>query len=348
VLIQDYHFALLPALIKAQRPDARTAIFWHIPWPNYEAFSICPWQEDLLRGMLGADLIGFHTQYYCNNFLETVERVVEARIDWEHFSVNRGPHTTSVKPFPISVAPTFVDDPPKTSREELLAELGISAEFVGVGVERLDYTKGIPERFLAIGRLFERFPEYRERLVFVQLAAPSRSTIRRYQELEAEVETTVQMVNRTFQTRRWRPIVYLKGHHEHRDIWPFYRHADFCMVTSLHDGMNLVAKEFISVRDDEDGALILSQFAGASSELRDALLVNPYDIDGVADAIRAAVAMPPEERRARMARMRQTVREHNIYRWAGLLLNDLSRIPEEGTATLTATTPGRASDEEAA
>ena len=156
------------------------------------------------------------------------------------------------------------------------------------------------------------------------------------------------MVNRAFQTRRWRPIVYLKGHHEHRDIWPFYRHADFCMVTSLHDGMNLVAKEFISVRGDEDGALILSQFAGASSELRDALLVNPYDIDGVADAIRAAVAMPPEERRARMARMRQTVREHNIYRWAGLLLNDLSRIPEEGTATLTATTPGRASDEEAA
>jgi trehalose 6-phosphate synthase len=235
-----------------------------------------------------------------------------------------------------------------TSREELLAELGISAELVGVGVERLDYTKGLPERFLAIGRLFERFPEYRERLVFVQLAAPSRSTIRRYQELEAEVEATVQAVNRTFQTRRWRPIVYLKGHHEHRDIWPFYRHADFCMVTSLHDGMNLVAKEFISVRDDEDGALILSQFAGASSELRDALLVNPYDIDGVADAIRAAVAMTPEERRARMARMRQTVREHNIYRWAGLLLNDLSRIPEEGTATLTATTPGRASDEEAA
>ena len=348
VLIQDYHFALLPALIKAQRPDARTAIFWHIPWPNYEAFSICPWQEDLLRGMLGADLIGFHTQYFCNNFLETVERVVEARIDRENFSVNRGPHTTSVKPFPISVAPTFVDDPPQTSREELLAELGISAEFVGVGVERLDYTKGIPERFLAIGRLFERFPEYRERLVFVQLAAPSRSTIRRYQELEAEVEATVQAVNRTFQTRRWRPIVYLKGHHEHRDIWPFYRHADFCMVTSLHDGMNLVAKEFISVRDDDDGALILSQFAGASSELRDALLVNPYDIDGVADAIRAAVAMTPEERRARMVRMRQTVREHNIYRWAGLLLNDLSRIPEEGTAMQTATTPGRASDEEAA
>lgn len=128
------------------------------------------------------------------------------------------------------------------------------------------------------------------------------------------------------QTKRWRPIVYLKRHHEHRDIWPFYRHADFSMVTSLHDGMNLVAKEFISVRDDNDGVLILSQFTGASSELRDALLVNPYDLDGMAEAIRAAVEMPPEERRARMARMRQAVREHNIYRWAGLLLEELTRL----------------------
>jgi trehalose 6-phosphate synthase len=328
VLIQDYHFALLPGLIKRERPDARTAIFWHIPWPNFEAFSICPWQDELLLGMLGADIIGFHTQYYCNNFLDTVERAIEARIDWERFSVTRGQHVTSVKPFPISVAPGFVDNPPVTSRQELLASLDITAEFIGVGVERLDYTKGLPERFRALGRFFERFPEYRERLVFVQLAAPSRSTIPRYQALEAEVDAAVQEVNGAYQTKRWKPILYLKRHHEHRDIWPFYRHADFCMVTSLHDGMNLVAKEFISVRDDDDGALILSQFTGASAELRDAILVNPYDVDGMADAIRTAVAMAPDERRARMARMRQAVREHNIYRWAGLLLSELERIPE--------------------
>ena len=328
VLIQDYHFALLPGLIKRERPDARTAIFWHIPWPNFEAFSICPWQDELLLGMLGADIIGFHTQYYCNNFLDTVERAIEARIDWERFSVTRGQHVTSVKPFPISVAPGFVDNPPVTSRQELLASLDITAEFIGVGVERLDYTKGLPERFRALGRFFERFPEYRERLVFVQLAAPSRSTIPRYQALEAEVDAAVQEVNGAYQTKRWKPILYLKRHHEHRDIWPFYRHADFCMVTSLHDGMNLVAKEFISVRDDDDGALILSQFTGASAELRDAILVNPYDVDGMADAIRSAVAMAPDERRARMARMRQAVREHNIYRWAGLLLSELERIPE--------------------
>ncbi|HET7874139.1 MAG TPA: trehalose-6-phosphate synthase [Methylomirabilota bacterium] len=328
VLIQDYHFALLPELIKRERPDAKTAIFWHIPWPNFEAFGICPWQDDLLHGMLGADLIGFHTQYYCNNFLETVDRAIEARIDWEHFSVTRGQHTTYVKPFPISVAPEFMDSPPRISRAALLAELGVEAEFLGVGVERLDYTKGLPERIRALGRFFERYPAYRERLVFVQLAAPSRSTIPRYQQLEAEVDEAVRAVNDAVQTRRWRPIVYIKRHHEHRDIWPFYRHADFCMVTSLHDGMNLVAKEFVSVRDDEDSVLILSQFTGASRELRDAILVNPYDLDGMADAVRAAVEMPPDERRARMARMRMVVREHNIYRWAGLLLTELARIPE--------------------
>ena len=330
VLIQDYHFALLPRLIKRERPDARTAIFWHIPWPNFESFSICPWQDEVLLGMLGADLIGFHTQYYCNNFLETVERGIEARIDWQHFSVTRGQHTTYVKPFPISVAPEFVEDPPDVSREALLERLGIEARWVGVGVERLDYTKGLPERFRALGRFFERYPDFREQVVFVQLAAPSRSTIQRYQQLEAEVDEVIRDINERFGTRRWRPIVYLKRHHDHHDIWPFYRHADFCMVTSLHDGMNLVAKEFVSVRDDDDGVLILSKFAGASWELRDALLVNPYDLDGMAEAVRVALEIPADERRARMGRMRLAVREHNIYRWAGLLLSELQRIPEEG------------------
>src|SRR5262245_3226075 len=331
VLIQDYHFAPLSALIKAERPDARVAIFWHIPWPNFEAFGICPWQRELLLGMLGADLIGFHTQYYCNNFLETVDRALEARIDWERFAVTRGEHTTYVKPFPISVAPEFVDEPPRVSRAELLRKLGIQAEFLEVGVERIDYTKGLPERIRALRFFFETYPEYRERLVFVQLAAPSRSTINRYQEIQREVEESVREINQAFQTKTWRPILYLKAHHEHRDIWVYYRHADFCMVTSLHDGMNLVAKEFVSVRDDEDGVLILSRFAGASHELRDALIVNPYDLAGMAEAVRAALEMSPEERRARMIRMRHSVVDHNIYRWAGLLLSELARIPVETT-----------------
>jgi trehalose 6-phosphate synthase len=329
VLIQDYHFALLPALLKEKRPEARVAIFWHIPWPNFEAFGICPWQREILGGMLGADLIGFHTQYHCNNFLETVERTIEARLDWAHFAVSRGGQTTYVKPFPISVAPEFLEDPPAVSRTELLSQLGISTEFLGVGVERVDYTKGLPERFRAIQRFFERYPEYRGRLVFVQLGAPSRTEIKRYRDLQAEVEHALTEINVALGTRSWRPILYLDRHHDRREIWPFYRHADFCMVTSLHDGMNLVAKEFVSVRDDEDGVLILSRFTGAARELRDAVLVNPYDLDEMAEAIRTAVAMPAEERAARMGRMRQVVREHNIYRWAGLLLSELARIPAE-------------------
>ena len=329
VLIQDYHFALLPALVKAERSNARVALFWHIPWPNFEAFGICPWQREILEGMLGADLIGFHTQYHCNNFLETVERAIECRVDWEHFAVVRGQRTTYVKPFPVSVAPEFVADPPATTRQELLDGLGISTEFLGIGVERIDYTKGLPERFLALQRFFERYPAYRERLVFVQLAAPSRSRIKRYQELQQEIEDTLDRVNRAVGTRSWRPIVYRKGHHDRQAIWPFYRHADFCMVTSLHDGMNLVAKEFVSVRDDGDGVLILSRFTGGARELRDALLVNPYDLDETAEAIRTAVETPPEERAARMTRMRQVISEHNIYRWAGLLLSELARMPTE-------------------
>jgi trehalose 6-phosphate synthase len=336
VLIQDYHFALLPALIKAERPDARVAVFWHIPWPNSEAFGICPWQREILEGMLGADLIAFHTQYHCNNFFESVDRTLEARIDSEHFAVVRGARTTYVKPLPISVGPTFLDDPPGVSRKDLLDQLGIATEFLGVGVERVDYTKGLPERFLAVQRFFELYPEYRERVVFVQLAAPSRSRIRRYQELQTEVAETVEAVNRALATRSWRPIVYLERHHDRRDIWPLYRHADFCMVTALHDGMNLVAKEFVSVRDDADGVLILSRLTGAARELRDALLVNPYDLDEVAEAIRAAVEMPPEERRIRMTRMYEWVQEHNVYRWAGLLVGELARIPVEAFDTRSA------------
>ena len=334
VLIQDYHFALLPLYVKEARPDARVAIFWHIPWPNFEAFGICPWQSEILQGMLGADLIGFHTQYHCNNFLETVERAIECRVDWEHFTVTRGQRVTQVKPFPISVAPE-PHDVPGSTRAEVLAGLGLSSvEFLGVGVERVDYTKGLVERLRALERFFDRNPEYRERMTFVQVASPSRSLIKRYQEFQREVLDTVTEINARLGTRSWRPILYLDRHHDHQEIVPLYRHADFCMVTSLHDGMNLVAKEFVASREDEGGVLVLSRFTGAARELTDALLVNPYDLDELAESIRTAVTMSAEEQRLRMVRMRQTVREHNIFRWAGLLLRDLSRIPEEALGKL--------------
>jgi trehalose 6-phosphate synthase len=326
VLVQDYHFAPLPMMIKRERPDARVALFWHIPWPNVEAFGICPWQEEILLGMLGADLIGFHTQFHCNNFLETVERSIEGRVEWDHFTVVRGQHTTHVLPFPISVATDVLDEGPPIPRPALLAELGVSAEFIGVGVDRIDYTKGLPERLRAIRRFFERWPEYRRRMVFVQLASPSRSEIPRYHALQEETRAIVRVINDEIGERGWRPIIYRERHHSHREIRAYYRAADFCMVTALHDGMNLVAKEYVAARDDDDGVLILSRFTGASRELVDTILVNPYDIEDTAAAIRRAIEMPESERRARMSRLRAQVQEQNIYRWAGRLLSELARV----------------------
>ena len=333
LLIQDYHFALLPKLIKKERPDARVAIFWHIPWPNPEAFGICPWQRDLLDGLLGADLVGFHIQSHCDNFLETVNRALESRVEWEQFSVNRENHVTAVKPFPISVAPNM--ERSKTphdwrladaEREALLKELGVETLYLGVGVDRVDYTKGILERFLAVERFLERYPSYQGKFTFIQIGAPSRTHIRRYHEFMAEVEAEAERINWRFRMDGWKPIVFLKRHHSHEEITRFYRAADLCLVTSLHDGMNLVAKEFVSSRDDDGGVLMLSRFTGASRELRDALVVNPYDTEEMSEAIHFGLEMDSNEKRARMQRMRETVKEQNIYRWAGALIAELCQV----------------------
>lgn len=333
ILVQDYHFALLPRMIKEKRPDARVAIFWHIPWPNPEAFGICPWQRQLVEGLLGADLIGFHTQSHCNNFLQTVDRILEARVDWEHFSVVRQNHRSIVHPFPISV--NIPEDAPAekislrdehTRRTALLHSVGVETPFVGIGVDRVDYTKGIPERFRAIERFLEKYPKYQGQFTFIQIGAPSRTHIKRYQDLMSEVESEAERINWRFHTGKWKPIVFLKRHHTHEEIDEFYRAADLCLVTSLHDGMNLVAKEFLAARWDERGVLILSQFTGAARELRDALLVNPYDVDQTAGAIHAALEMDPEEKQSRVRNMRRQIREHNIYRWAGSLISELCEL----------------------
>jgi len=332
VLIQDYHFALLPKLVKDKRPDARVAIFWHIPWPNPEAFGICPWQREVLDGLLGADLVSFHIQSHCNNFLETVDRVLESQIDWERFAVNRGGHITFVRPYPISVA--LPDASSKSVKDlnaapdkvSLLKSLGVEAAFLGVGVDRIDYTKGIIERFRAIEYFLEKNRFYREKFTFVQIGAPSRTNIRRYQDFLAEVENEANRIDKRFATKAWRPIVLLRKHHSQKEIEPLYKAADLCLVTSLHDGMNLVAKEFVAARDDDDGVLILSRFTGACRELRDALIVNPYDVEQLAESIRYALEMTPDDRRARMRRMRQIVRENNVYRWAADLMSGLAEL----------------------
>jgi alpha,alpha-trehalose-phosphate synthase [UDP-forming] len=339
VFVQDYHFALLPKLIKDARPDARVAIFWHIPWPNPESFGICPWQAELLDGLLGADLIGFHIPLHCNNFLDTVDRVLEARTDREHMTVRRNGHTSSVHPYPVSVVMESVSAVApgpslngfRTKSQTLASQLmqeefGVSCETLALGVDRLDYTKGIVERLTAIELLLETHPWHRERLTMVQVAAPSRTRIPSYMNLRRDVVEAVDRINQRFQTARWKPIILIERQLNHEQVERWYRAADLCLVTSLHDGMNLVAKEFLAARDDEDGVLVLSKFTGAAIELRDALLVNPYDTMGVAEAIHQGLEMSRAERRTRMQRMRRHVMEHNVYRWAANILGDLREL----------------------
>ncbi|MGA2049449.1 MAG: trehalose-6-phosphate synthase [Terracidiphilus sp.] len=350
VFVQDYHFALLPRLIKAARPDARVAIFWHIPWPNPEGFGICPWQAELLDGLLGADLIGFHIPLHCNNFLATVDRVLEARTDREHMTALRLGHLSTVRPYPVSVV---VDGAARngsgkngtsanrealsarerpSARQALLDEFGVGCEYLALGVDRLDYTKGIVERLMAIEYLFEEHPWHRERLTMVQIAAPSRTRIPSYIDLRRQVQETADRINLRYQTANWKPIILIERQCNHEQVDRWYRAADLCLVTSLHDGMNLVAKEFLAARDDDDGVLILSKFTGAAVELRDALIVNPYDTAGVAEAIHEGLEMSRGERRKRMQRMRRHVMEHNVYRWAASILGDLRELRMENSS----------------
>jgi len=329
ILIQDYHFALLPELIKKEKPNAKVAIFWHIPWPNPESFGICPWQREILRGMLGADLIGFHTQYHCNHFLETVNNALESRVSWENFSVKMEGQITYVKPFPISIAFTLKDlenNSPKIKPSQLLDEHGINVQFMGIGVDRIDYTKGIVEKFLAIERFLEKNPSYLGKFTFVQIGAPSRTLLKNYSDMMSAVENEANRINWHFKSKNWKAILLLKRHHSHEEITPYYSSADFCMVTSLHDGMNLVAKEFVASRNHNDGSLILSRFAGASQELQGAIIVNPYDIEKSADAIKLAIEMTTEEQHLRMKQMRQVIVGHNIYYWAASLLRTMAAI----------------------
>jgi trehalose 6-phosphate synthase len=334
VLVQDYHFALAPRLIRERLPQATIIMFWHVPWANAQRFAICPWRRELLEGMLGASILGFHTRFDCNSFVDSVERFLEARIDREQNAVvQRGRHTL-VRPYPISLEwPTRWgrEASSEDGRSETFRALGLRPDaLLGVGVDRLDYTKGVEERLLAVERLLERFPQFRGRFTFLQLAAPSRTTIDRYRELNENVERLAARINERFARTGYRPIVLLRSHHEPPAVFRYYRAADLCYVSSLHDGMNLVAKEFVASRDDEDGVLVLSQFTGAARELTEALIVNPYDLEEASSALAAALSMSREERRDRMRSMRAFVAEFNVYRWAGRMLVDAGRLRSRG------------------
>jgi trehalose 6-phosphate synthase len=338
VLVQDYHFALLPRMIRERLPDATVITFWHIPWPNPESFSICPWREQIVDGLLGSSILGFHTQSHCNNFVDTVDRLLEARVDRESYRVSLDGHVTAVRRYPISIdwppGPEMVGKPMADCRAEARTANGLPPDHaIGIGVDRLDYTKGIVERFRAIERLLELKPEWIGRFSFVQIAAPTRSSIEEYQSHEAQVRALAARINERFSPsgRAGPPPIVLKiEHHEPREVYEYYRAAEVCFVSSLHDGMNLVAKEFVAARDDERGVLVLSQFTGAARELPEALIVNPYDADQCAAALHLALTMPAHEQRDRMRLMRRLVGEFNVYRWAGRMLLDAAIMRRRG------------------
>jgi len=335
VLVQDYHFALLPRMIRDKLPDATIITFWHIPWPNPEAFGICPWREQLLDGMLGSSILGFHTQSHCNNFVDTVDRLLEARVDRETFAVSYRGEPTAVKRYPISIEwptpPDLVRRPVDECRESIRQSHGLPPDhLVGVGVDRLDYTKGIEERFRAIDRLLDVHPEYVGRFSFIQIAAPTRASIDEYRNYDEHVRALAARINARFAHAKHPPIILEIGHREPPDVYEYYRGAELCLVTSLHDGMNLVAKEFVASRDDERGVLILSRFAGAARELPESLIVNPYDVDESATALYLALSMPESEQRARMRLMRGLLREFNVFRWAGRMLIDAAGLRRHG------------------
>lgn len=331
VLVQDYHFALAPKMIRDRLPRATILTFWHIPWANAERMGICPYVEDIISGLLGSSIVGFHTQQHCNNFIDSVDAFMESRIDREAQGVVQGARKTLVRPYPISIEwPVhWLSDLPDVAecRTQVRKELGLSEDaLLGVGIDRLDYTKGIEERLLAVDELLTRYPEFRGRFTFAQLAAPSRTKIDRYRELNERVEAVAADVNAKWSQGDYRPIVLLRSHHEPPTVFRYYRAAELCYVSSLHDGMNLVAKEFVAARNDEKGVLLLSQFTGAARDLTEALIVNPYDIRQAGDALAAALHMPASEQNDRMQSMRRLVSEFNVYRWAGRMLVDAAEL----------------------
>jgi alpha,alpha-trehalose-phosphate synthase [UDP-forming] len=332
VFLQDYHFALLPSMLRALCPQAILAHFWHIPWPNPEIFRICPWKLEILEGLLGNDILGFHTRYHCDNFTATVDQELEARPDRERSAIVYHGHMTKIRAFPISI--DFEDLSRRAASQEVQRlmtalrrkyRLG-EGLILGVGVDRLDYTKGLPERIDALDRLFERYPEYRGRVVFIQAGVPSRTQVEEYRRLVEEVDARVAALNWKYGRRDWRPLIFLKEHVPLSTLLALYRMAHFAVVSSLDDGMNLVAKEFVAAQIDANGVLVLSRFTGAARELSDALIVNPYSPHEMAERIHEAIEMEPVEIRRRMGRMRAQVRENNIYKWAGDIIKKLSKL----------------------
>lgn len=332
IWIQDYHMTLLPKFLKeAAGNRIITAHFWHIPWPNPEVFRICPKKTEILEGLLANDLLGFHIRYHCENFISTVEKEIEARIDRERFSVIKGGHETLIRPFPISVDYEYVQHLSGSKEvseyaQNLREEFLLNYDFIMLGLDRIDYTKGILERLRAIDRFLEKYPEYKGKFVFIQMGRLSRMHIPTYKNLNDEINALVEEINWKHSQEGWVPILFVRRHLNYSEVMAFCKLANVCIVSPLHDGMNLVAKEYVSARTDSSGVLMLSQFTGSSRELEDAVMINPYDTEDFSEKIRFAVTMDKKEARLRMQKMRKQVADNNIYRWAGNILSELLKF----------------------
>lgn len=326
VWVQDYLLALVPKMIRDKRPDLIVGHFWHIPWPVADMFKICPWDKETLEGMLGNQLIGFQRHSYCRHFLNSVAKTLEAKVDFDAMTVTYNNIVTYVRHFPISIDYKSVSKASEKStnygKKYIQKMLTARYEFLSLGVERVDYTKGLIERIQAIDRFLEKYPEYIERFVHINVLVPSRTLIKRYEDLSRELETLIENVNFKYATATWIPIHVIRESMEPNDIYSLCKSADIAMVTSLADGMNLVAKEYVTA-GPKDGVLILSEQTGSADELKDALIVNPYDVEGLADAIKRALEMPEEERIQRIEKMREAVEQNDVFNWAGKFLNDL-------------------------
>ncbi|HUP48821.1 MAG TPA: trehalose-6-phosphate synthase [Thermoanaerobaculia bacterium] len=328
VLVQDYHFALVPAMLRERGSRAPIHLFWHIPWPPAEVFQLCPWDSELLRGMLGADIVGFHSLRYCRNFVESCSRILECEADFDELTVRLDGRTTRVRRYPISI-----EWPMETaSREEgmqVREQLGIPGHIhLSVGVDRVDHTKGLLERLAGVERFFELYPNWKRRYVFMEVASPSRMAIESYRLLNEMLVAETERINERFSEGEWKPVLLERRTLSPPELRAHYAAADSGLVTPLHDGMNLVAKEYVASCVDDRGILILSEFTGAAEELTEAILINPYDADGIAHAIHQAIVMPEREKRERMRKLRKKIAEHTIYDWAADILGDSIEIME--------------------
>ena len=332
VWVQDYHLTLLPGLLKKKRPDLIISHFWHIPWPNSEVFRICPKQKQILEGLLSNDLLGFHIRYHCENFFDTVEKTLEARIDRERYSVIHNGHETLVRAFPISVDYDSISKKSETPdirkyAKPLIEEYNLgNIEYIMFGLDRIDYTKGITERIKAVDRFLDKYPEYKGRIAFIQVGDLSRIHLQAYKDLNDQINAVVEHVNWKHATEDWVPVVMVRRHLVFDEIMAFYKLANICVVSSLHDGMNIVAKEYISARIDTDGVLLLSQFTGAARELSEAIFFNPFDNEEFVEKIKYAIEMPEDERKRRMSALRDIVAEKNIFKWAGDIISEFGKI----------------------